>query len=43
MQYLPIDEQVVDVLTKPLTKMNFEYFHDRADVAENDSLTKREC
>jgi hypothetical protein len=25
-QYLPTDEQVVDVLTKPLTRMKFEYF-----------------
>ena len=42
-QYLPTDEQVVDVLTKPLTKMNFEYFRDRLGVAENVSLTEREC
>ena len=28
-QYLPTDEQVVDVLTKPLTKMKFEYFCDK--------------
>jgi hypothetical protein len=25
-QYLPIDEQVVDVLTKILSRMKFEYF-----------------
>jgi hypothetical protein len=42
-QYLPTDEKAVDVLTKPLTRMNFEYFHDRIGVAENASLTEREC
>jgi hypothetical protein len=43
MQYLPTDEQVADVITKPITKMNFEYFRDRLGVAENVSLTEREC
>jgi hypothetical protein len=42
-QYLPTDEQVVDVLTKPLTRMKFEYFRDRLGMAENASLTEREC
>jgi hypothetical protein len=42
-QYLPTDEQVADVLTKPLTKMKFEYFRDKLGVAENVSLTEREC
>ena len=28
-QYLPTDEQVVDFLTKPLTRMKLEYFHDK--------------
>jgi hypothetical protein len=41
-QYLPTNEQVVDVLTKPLTKMKCECFHDRLGVVENVSLTKRE-
>jgi hypothetical protein len=41
-KYLPTDEQVVDVLTKPLTKTKFKYFCDRLDVAENASLGKRE-
>jgi len=43
MQYLPIDEKVVDFLTKPLTRMKFEYFHERLGVVENASLPKREC
>jgi hypothetical protein len=42
-QYLPTNEQVVDVLTKPLTKTKFEYFHGRPGVAENASLPEREC
>jgi hypothetical protein len=28
-QHLPIDVQVFDVLTKPLTKTKFEYFRDK--------------
>jgi hypothetical protein len=37
-QYLPTDEQVIDVLMKPLTRMKFEYFRDRLGVVENASL-----
>jgi hypothetical protein len=42
-QYLLIDEQVADVLTKPLTKTKFKYFCDRLGVVENASLVEREC
>jgi len=28
-QYLPTNEKVVDVLTKPLTRKNFKYFHEK--------------
>jgi hypothetical protein len=42
-QYLPIDEQVSNVLTKPLTRMKLKYFHDRPGVVENASLAEREC
>ena len=28
LQYVSTDEQVVDVLTKPLSRVKFEYFHD---------------
>jgi hypothetical protein len=42
-QYFPIAEQVVDVLTKPLTRTKFKYFHDRLGMAENTSLIEREC
>ena len=43
MQYLPTNDQLVDVLTKPLTRMKFEYFCDRLGVTENVSLAEREC
>jgi hypothetical protein len=43
MQYLPTDEQVSNVFTKPLTKTKFEYLCDRLGMAENTSLAKREC
>jgi hypothetical protein len=33
LQYVAIDEQVADVLTKPLSRMKFEYFRDKLDVA----------
>jgi hypothetical protein len=42
-QYLPTDEQVVDVLTKPLTNLKLEYFRDRLGMVENASLVEREC
>jgi hypothetical protein len=28
-EYLPIDEQIADVLTEPLAKSKFEYFRDK--------------
>ena len=32
LQYVSIDEQVTDVLTKPLSRVKFEYFHDKIGV-----------
>ena len=32
LQYVNTDEQVVDVLTKPLSRVKFEYFHDKLGV-----------
>ena len=42
-QYVPTAEQTVDILTKPLSLTKFVYFRDKLGVAENDSLTEREC
>ena len=35
-QYVSTDEQVVDVLTKPLSRVKFEYFHDKIGVVPKD-------
>jgi hypothetical protein len=32
LQYVATDEQVADVLTKPLSRMKFEYFRDKLGV-----------
>ena len=32
LQYVPTDEQVEDVLTKPLSREKFEYFKDELGV-----------
>ena len=41
--YIPKDEKIIDVLTKPLSLMKFTYFQDKLGMVENASLTKREC
>ena len=43
LQYIRIDEQIADILTKPLTTSKFVYFHDKLGMAENASLAEREC
>jgi hypothetical protein len=35
-QYISTDEQVVDVLTKPLSCVKFEYFRDKLDIVRKD-------
>ena len=39
-QYVSIDEQVVDVLTKPLSPVKFEYFCDKLGVVRKDPPCK---
>ena len=41
-QYIATDEQVADVLTKPLSKVKFEYFRDKLVVVQKDVPCKRE-
>jgi hypothetical protein len=36
LQYVPTDEQVADVLTKPLSRVKFEYFRDKLGVVQKD-------
>ena len=42
LQYVPIEEQVVDVLTKPLSHVKFEHFQDKLGVVQKDLPGKRE-
>ena len=37
LQYLSTDEQIADILTKPLTWVKFEYFRAKLGVVENAS------
>jgi hypothetical protein len=36
LQYISTDEQVADVLTKPLSRVKFEYFRDKLGVIQKD-------
>ena len=42
LQYVPTKEQVVDVLTKPLSHIKFEYFRDNIGVDLKDLPRKKE-
>ena len=42
LQYISIDEQVVDVLTKPLSRLNFEHFQDKLGIVWKDLPRKGE-
>ena len=43
LQYIRINEQIPDILTKPLTASKFVYFRDKLGMVENASLAEREC
>ena len=43
LQYIPTDEQLANVFTKPLVKGKFVFFIDKLGVVENTFLAKREC
>ena len=42
LQYVSIDEQVVDVLTKSLSRVKFEYFRDKLIVVRKEFPRKEE-
>ena len=42
LQYVSIDEQVVNVLTKPLSQVKFKHFRDKLGVARKDLPQKGE-
>ena len=42
LQYVGTDEQVADVLTKPLSRVKFEYFRDKLGVDRKDLPRKGE-
>ena len=43
LQHIHTDEQIVDILTKPLTTTKFVYFRDKLGITKNTSLAEREC
>jgi hypothetical protein len=42
LQYISTDEQVVDMLTKPLSHVKFEYFRDKLGIVRKDLPQKGE-
>ena len=42
LQYVSIGQQVVDLLTNPLSRVKFEYFHDNLVVVQKDFPRKEE-
>ena len=43
LQYISIDEQVADILTKSLGRGKFVFFRDKFGVMQRTFLGKREC
>ena len=41
-KHVPIEEQVADVLTKPLARIKFEYFRDKLGLVRKDLSRKRD-
>ena len=42
LQYVGVVEQVDDILTKPLSRMKFEYLYDKLGVVQKDFTRKEE-
>ena len=43
LKYIATNDQVANILTKPLQLAKFAYFRDKLGVVENASLAEREC
>lgn len=43
LEYVPTNEQVADVLTKPLVQGKLEAFRDMLGIVDDASLAEREC
>jgi len=43
LQYILMEDQDADILTKALTRIKFEYHRDRIGAADNPYLLEREC
>ena len=41
LQYVVMDEQIADVLTKPLARVKFEYFREKLGVLQTEIPSKR--
>ena len=42
LQYISTNEQTIDILTKPLSRIKFAYFRDKLRIVEITPLAKRE-
>ena len=43
LDYIPTEEQDVDILTKALPRCKFEFHRDKIEVVDNPFLVEREC
>jgi hypothetical protein len=43
LQYIPMEDQDADILTKVLTRSKFKYHRDKIGVKDNPFLVEREC
>ena len=43
LQYIPMEDQDADILTKALTRRKFKYHRGRIEVKDNPYLVEREC
>jgi hypothetical protein len=42
LQYIPTDEQIADILMKPLSKIKFSYLRDKLGIVDISPLVERE-